>query len=141
MKIQNNFHCLDCLGISKTPIILQLSQWTAWRYCCFFLYLCKLACVLQVIILDVRVPSVPVARLCNHRASINGITWAPHSSCHICSAGILMLLIGVGDIFNDALLADIFATILFNQLVKQKYQCYSFHQVKSIPIEMLVFLF
>ena len=41
----------------------------------------------QVIILDVRVPSVPVARLCNHRAQINGITWAPHSSCHICTAG------------------------------------------------------
>lgn len=41
----------------------------------------------EVIILDVRVPSVPVARLCNHRAAINGITWAPHSSCHICSAG------------------------------------------------------
>ncbi len=41
----------------------------------------------QVIILDVRVPSLPVARLCNHHASVNGITWAPHSSCHICSAG------------------------------------------------------
>ena len=40
-----------------------------------------------MIILDVRVPSVPVARLCNHRAQINGITWAPHSSCHICTAG------------------------------------------------------
>ena len=46
---------------------------------------------LQVIILDVRVPSVPVARLCNHRAAINGITWAPHSSCHICSAGIPLI--------------------------------------------------
>ena len=42
----------------------------------------------QVVILDVRVPSIPVARLCNHRASINGITWAPHSSCHICTAGM-----------------------------------------------------
>ena len=41
----------------------------------------------QVVVLDVRVPSVPVARLCNHRAAVNGITWAPHSSCHICSAG------------------------------------------------------
>lgn len=46
---------------------------------------------MQVIILDVRVPSVPVARLCNHRAAINGITWAPHSSCHICSAGVCIL--------------------------------------------------
>lgn len=41
----------------------------------------------EVIILDVRVPSVPVARLHNHTAQVNGITWAPHSSCHICSAG------------------------------------------------------
>lgn len=40
----------------------------------------------EVIILDVRVPSQPVARLGNHRAPINGITWAPHSSCHICTA-------------------------------------------------------
>ncbi len=40
-----------------------------------------------MIVLDVRVPSVPVARLCNHRAAVNGVTWAPHSSCHICSAG------------------------------------------------------
>ena len=44
-------------------------------------------CAWQVIILDVRVPSVPVSRLCNHRASVNGIAWAPHSSCHICTAG------------------------------------------------------
>lgn len=42
---------------------------------------------LQVIILDVRVPCTPVARLNNHRACVNGIAWAPHSSCHICTAG------------------------------------------------------
>ena len=41
----------------------------------------------QVIILDVRVPCTPVARLNNHRACVNGIAWAPHSSCHICTAG------------------------------------------------------
>ena len=40
----------------------------------------------QVIILDVRVPCTPVARLSNHRASVNGLAWAPHSSCHICTA-------------------------------------------------------
>ena len=44
---------------------------------------------LQVIILDVRVPCTPVARLNNHRACVNGIAWAPHSSCHICTAGKL----------------------------------------------------
>ena len=41
----------------------------------------------QVIILDIRAPSSPMARLYNHRAAVNGITWAPHSSCHICTAG------------------------------------------------------
>jgi WD repeat-containing protein 68 len=34
-----------------------------------------------------RVPCTPVARLNNHRACINGIAWAPHSSAHVCSAG------------------------------------------------------
>ena len=47
----------------------------------------------QVIILDVRVPSVPVARLCNHQAAINGVTWAPHSSCHVCTAGMLCVCV------------------------------------------------
>ena len=41
----------------------------------------------EVIILDVRVPCTPVARLNNHKACVNGIAWAPHSSCHICTAG------------------------------------------------------
>lgn len=45
---------------------------------------------LKVIILDVRVPCTPVARLNNHRACVNGIAWAPHSSCHICTAGMLI---------------------------------------------------
>ena len=46
----------------------------------------------QVIILDVRVPCTPVARLNNHRACVNGIAWAPHSSCHICTAGELQFI-------------------------------------------------
>lgn len=41
---------------------------------------------LQVVILDVRVPCTPVARLNNHRACVNGMAWAPHSSCHIATA-------------------------------------------------------
>ncbi|KRZ43563.1 DDB1- and CUL4-associated factor 7 [Trichinella pseudospiralis] len=40
----------------------------------------------EVIILDIRLPCAPVARLNNHRAFVNGIVWAPHSSCHICTA-------------------------------------------------------
>ena len=47
----------------------------------------------EVIILDVRVPCTPVARLNNHKACVNGIAWAPHSSCHICTAGKLFLCI------------------------------------------------
>ncbi|VDK85311.1 unnamed protein product [Litomosoides sigmodontis] len=41
----------------------------------------------EVIILDVRIPCTPVAKLDNHRGRVNGIAWAPHSSCHICTAG------------------------------------------------------
>jgi WD repeat-containing protein 68 len=41
----------------------------------------------KVIILDVRVPSVPVAELTGHNAPVNAIAWAPHSSVHLCSAG------------------------------------------------------
>ena len=39
-----------------------------------------------MIVLDIRVPTVPVALLSAHDASINSIAWAPHSECHICSA-------------------------------------------------------
>lgn len=50
---------------------------------------CFFKSTFQVVILDVRVPCTPVARLNNHRACVNGIAWAPHSSCHICTAGNL----------------------------------------------------
>jgi hypothetical protein len=32
-------------------------------------------------------PSAPVAELNAHAASLNGVQWAPHSSCHLCTAG------------------------------------------------------
>jgi len=41
---------------------------------------------METIILDMRMPCTPVARLSNHRAAINGMAWAPHSSCHICTS-------------------------------------------------------
>jgi len=41
----------------------------------------------QVIILDIRAPSVPVAELSGHTQPVNTIAWAPHSSCHICTGG------------------------------------------------------
>jgi len=39
----------------------------------------------EVYILDIRVPSMPVAVLRNHTGFVNGIAWAPHSTCHICT--------------------------------------------------------
>ena len=38
-------------------------------------------------LLDIRVPSVPIATLGGHRGCVNAVAWAPHSSCHICTAG------------------------------------------------------
>lgn len=50
-------------------------------------YLATFACNSnEVIILDIRIPCHPVARLTNHRAAVNGLSWAPHSSTHICTA-------------------------------------------------------
>lgn len=41
----------------------------------------------KVVILDIRSPTMPVAELDRHRASVNAIAWAPQSQRHICSAG------------------------------------------------------
>eukprot|EP00727_Mastigamoeba_balamuthi_P011901 m51a1_g7333 hypothetical protein (360) ;mRNA; r:184967-186321 len=41
----------------------------------------------KVIILDIRVPSVPTAELTGHQLSVNALAWAPHSSVHICTGG------------------------------------------------------
>uniref|UniRef100_A0A7S1UZE1 Uncharacterized protein n=1 Tax=Grammatophora oceanica TaxID=210454 RepID=A0A7S1UZE1_9STRA len=41
----------------------------------------------RTIILDIRVPSLPVAELGGHVGCVNAVAWAPHSSCHICTAG------------------------------------------------------
>ncbi|KAF9587102.1 hypothetical protein IFM89_039685 [Coptis chinensis] len=41
----------------------------------------------KVVILDIRSPTMPVAELDRHRASVNAIAWAPQSPRHICSAG------------------------------------------------------
>ena len=42
---------------------------------------------LQVVVLDIRFPTLPVAELQRHQACVNALAWAPHSSCHICTAG------------------------------------------------------
>lgn len=39
----------------------------------------------KAIILDIRVPGVPVAELVHHYGALNGIVWAPHSPNHICT--------------------------------------------------------
>ena len=39
----------------------------------------------RTVVLDVRVPSIPVAELGAHQASVNSVAWAPHSSCHLCT--------------------------------------------------------
>lgn len=41
----------------------------------------------KVVVLDIRAPSMPVAELQGHTACVNSISWAPHSSCHLCTAG------------------------------------------------------
>lgn len=38
-------------------------------------------------ILDIRRPMVPLAELGGHSDCVNSIAWAPHSGCHICTAG------------------------------------------------------
>ncbi|KAL9645046.1 hypothetical protein ABK040_004538 [Willaertia magna] len=39
----------------------------------------------KIIILDIRVPSLPLLELSSHHLPVNGVCWAPHSSCHLCS--------------------------------------------------------
>ncbi|GMH28079.1 hypothetical protein Nepgr_029922 [Nepenthes gracilis] len=41
----------------------------------------------KVVILDIRSPTMPVAELERHKASVNAIAWSPQSCRHICSAG------------------------------------------------------
>eukprot|EP01116_Phalansterium_solitarium_P013527 TRINITY_DN30911_c0_g1_i1.p1 TRINITY_DN30911_c0_g1~~TRINITY_DN30911_c0_g1_i1.p1 ORF type:complete len:328 (-),score=98.65 TRINITY_DN30911_c0_g1_i1:34-1017(-) len=40
----------------------------------------------KTIILDIRMPSLPAAELQGHLAPVNAVAWAPHSSCHVCTA-------------------------------------------------------
>jgi WD repeat-containing protein 68 len=41
----------------------------------------------NVIILDIRVPAVPVTELVGHVGNVNAVQWAPQSSGHIVTAG------------------------------------------------------
>jgi hypothetical protein len=42
---------------------------------------------MQVIILDIRYPSVPITQLTRHHSCVNALAWAPHSASHLCTAG------------------------------------------------------
>lgn len=41
----------------------------------------------KAVIIDIRVPSIPTTELLGHQASLNAISWAPHSPYHICTVG------------------------------------------------------
>ncbi|KAI9202670.1 WD40-repeat-containing domain protein [Polychytrium aggregatum] len=41
----------------------------------------------SVIILDIRMPGIPVVELRAHGAPVNSATWAPHSTTHLCTGG------------------------------------------------------
>lgn len=41
----------------------------------------------NIIILDIRVPAIPVSELQCHKGSVNAISWSPQSSTHLCSVG------------------------------------------------------
>lgn len=62
------------------------------RYISFRRLVVLVLLVLLVLLVDTfrfsspRVPSLPVAMLAGHQSSVSAIAWAPHSSCHICTA-------------------------------------------------------
>jgi len=41
----------------------------------------------NVTLIDIRQPQLHLAKLRNHKDFVNAISWAPHSSTHICSVG------------------------------------------------------
>lgn len=46
----------------------------------------------KVIVLDIRVPSIPVTELHGHVGAVNACHWAPHSSAHMCTTGEKLIL-------------------------------------------------
>lgn len=72
----------------------------------------------QVIILDIRAPSVPVAELTGHTQAVNTIAWAPHSSCHICFGTATRVLTNHGFKFLHEIQS------LLERGVNVQYACY-----------------
>eukprot|EP00768_Dysnectes_brevis_P005049 gnl/Dysnectes_brevis/3641_a4645_772.p1 GENE.gnl/Dysnectes_brevis/3641_a4645_772~~gnl/Dysnectes_brevis/3641_a4645_772.p1 ORF type:complete len:340 (-),score=87.20 gnl/Dysnectes_brevis/3641_a4645_772:53-1072(-) len=48
---------------------------------------CSFAHSSDVAVLDLRMGSAPIATISGHVDGVNGISWAPHSSCHLASVG------------------------------------------------------
>ena len=59
-------------------------EWNKQDLNCLATFLTNLQ---QTIVLDVRVPSLPVTELGENLRCVNAHAWAPHSSCHVCTAG------------------------------------------------------
>jgi len=84
----NRPHVYICICMGKTApssIILHWPSYTGQpspEHAMCFLY-----CPGQVIILDIRYPSVPITQLARHHACANALAWAPHSASHLCTAG------------------------------------------------------
>lgn len=41
----------------------------------------------KTVVLDIRMPSSPVAEVGGHVACVNSVSWAPHSAAHLCTVG------------------------------------------------------
>ncbi|KXS17492.1 WD-repeat protein GhTTG1 [Gonapodya prolifera JEL478] len=76
-------HATSQVGAAENPALLRLS-WNKQdpNYMATFQVDDN-----QVILLDVRVPAVPVTHLQGHRANVNAIQWSPSSTDMLCSAG------------------------------------------------------
>lgn len=71
----------------------------------------------SVLILDIRVPAIPVTELHGHSGPINSIGWAPHSSGHICTAGkVNVLCISMSGFDCVILIQDLQSEFIFNFL-------------------------
>lgn len=72
--------------IYESPIAAQLLR-LAWnRLDEHYLATIAMDCD-AVTILDIRSPAMPVAELAGHHGNVNALSWAPHSTSHICTVG------------------------------------------------------
>ncbi|KAJ5073704.1 wd repeat containing protein [Anaeramoeba ignava] len=87
-----SFRMFDLRRLEHSTIMYESANFNpiarlAWNNRDFFYVALILLDQQKVEILDIRSPSLPIATLDRHEDSVNAISWAPHSSCHICSCG------------------------------------------------------